>query len=53
MKTYCPTTGKRKHQSAKGARKCHRGLGNRLRVYRCPHCGSLHITNADKEEAHN
>lgn len=41
----CPT-GKRCFASRAEARRCRRTVGNRFRVYRCPHCHSIHITRS-------
>lgn len=40
--------GKRAFVSLRAARDAHRRAGWRLRVYRCPDCGLLHVTNAEK-----
>lgn len=43
MKT-CPNGGKRCYRSARRARMSMASTGNRVRVYRCPSCGYLHVT---------
>lgn len=45
----CPS-GKRQYGSPAAARFACRKAGNRLRVYRCPDCGALHVTDADQEQ---
>ena len=41
----CHVTSKRKFTSAKSARRALRHAGNRVRVYTCPYCHSLHVTS--------
>ena len=40
----CSETGKRCFASKHEGRRASRKVGNRLRVYLCPHCHRFHIT---------
>jgi predicted RNA-binding Zn-ribbon protein involved in translation (DUF1610 family) len=42
MAELCPVTGKVKHSRAKAVRQ-RQHLGKRLHVYRCEHCGAMHV----------
>jgi hypothetical protein len=46
---YCAATGKRVFVSEKEAKRlAARIIGNRIRVYACPHCRGLHVTHGER-----
>jgi len=44
----CERTGKRRHPSEHVARASMRKASGRVKVYRCRHCGDLHVTKAEQ-----
>jgi hypothetical protein len=43
---HCPVSGKRGFTSPSVAKRRSRGVGHRIRAYRCEACGRFHVAKA-------
>lgn len=50
MTKALPKCDKRAYRSVGAAKRAHTKAGFRIRVYKCPDCGFLHATNAEKSK---